>query len=91
MLPAPVDLGSFPVQMAWHVRYRDDPAHRWLRELAVAVVVDGAATIVAIAGGDEAAAELLARLVADGVKVLSYSPAVGELEHTFLDLEGGAR
>lgn len=33
ILPAPVDLGSFPVDMAWHVRYRHDPAHRWLREL----------------------------------------------------------
>ncbi|GLK79862.1 LysR family transcriptional regulator [Methylopila turkensis] len=31
VLPAPVDLGSFPVEMAWHVRYRHDPAHRWLR------------------------------------------------------------
>lgn len=33
ILPAPVDLGSFPVEMAWHVRYRQDPAHRWLRGL----------------------------------------------------------
>lgn len=33
VLPAPVDLGTFPVQMAWHVRYRHDPAHRWLRTL----------------------------------------------------------
>ncbi|MGI2258648.1 LysR family transcriptional regulator [Shewanella sp. GXUN23E] len=31
ILPAPVDLGTFPVQMGWHVRYRLDPAHRWLR------------------------------------------------------------
>lgn len=33
VLPTPVDLGTFPVQMAWHVRYRHDPAHRWLRSL----------------------------------------------------------
>jgi DNA-binding transcriptional LysR family regulator len=33
VLPAPVDLGTFPVEMAWHVRYRQDPAHRWLRSL----------------------------------------------------------
>jgi DNA-binding transcriptional LysR family regulator len=33
VLPAPVDLGTFPVEMAWHVRYRHDPAHRWLRVL----------------------------------------------------------
>jgi DNA-binding transcriptional LysR family regulator len=31
VIPAPVDLGTFPVEMAWHVRYRHDPAHRWLR------------------------------------------------------------
>lgn len=31
VLPAPVDLGTFPIEMAWHVRYRHDPAHRWLR------------------------------------------------------------
>lgn len=35
VLPAPVDLGTFPVQMAWHVRYRHDPAHRWLRSMIV--------------------------------------------------------
>jgi DNA-binding transcriptional LysR family regulator len=38
ILPAPVDLGSFPVEMAWHVRYRHDPAHRWLRTLIGEVV-----------------------------------------------------
>ncbi len=47
ILPAPADLGRFPVQMAWHTRYRHDPAHRWLRalvsEVAQAVVAEGAA------------------------------------------------
>ncbi|WP_427024559.1 LysR substrate-binding domain-containing protein [Aureimonas ureilytica] len=38
ILPAPVDLGSFPVEMAWHVRYRHDPAHRWLRALIGEVI-----------------------------------------------------
>jgi len=33
ILATPVDLGTFPVQMAWHVRYRHDPAHRWLRSM----------------------------------------------------------
>ena len=33
VVPAPVDLGSFPVEMAWHVRYRHEPAHRWLRSM----------------------------------------------------------
>ncbi|USU09718.1 LysR substrate-binding domain-containing protein [Sphingomonadaceae bacterium OTU29MARTA1] len=39
VLAAPVDLGTFPVEMAWHVRYRHDPAHRWLRELIGEVIV----------------------------------------------------
>lgn len=30
---APVDLGTFSVEVAWHTRYRQDPAHRWLRTL----------------------------------------------------------
>ncbi|WP_288252499.1 LysR family transcriptional regulator [uncultured Hydrogenophaga sp.] len=37
VLPAPVDLGAFPVEMAWHARHRHDPAHRWLRALVVEV------------------------------------------------------
>lgn len=40
ILPLPVDLGSFPVEMAWHVRYRHDPAHRWLRALIGEVITD---------------------------------------------------
>ncbi|MFJ5486792.1 LysR family transcriptional regulator [Hansschlegelia beijingensis] len=37
VLSAPVDLGTFPVEMAWHVRYRHDAAHRWLRSLIAEV------------------------------------------------------
>ena len=37
VLAPPVDLGTFPVQMAWHVRYRNDPAHRWLRGMIAEV------------------------------------------------------
>ncbi len=33
ILPTPTDLGTFPVEMAWHVRHRHDPAHIWLRSL----------------------------------------------------------
>lgn len=33
IIPAPVDLGTFPVHMGWHVRYRDDTAHKWLRSM----------------------------------------------------------
>jgi ABC-type multidrug transport system ATPase subunit len=38
--------------------------------------------------GEAAAAELLAALVKAKVPVTSFAPAVGELEHTFLDLSG---
>ena len=38
IVPSPVDLGTYPVEMAWHVRYRSDPAHRWLRSLIGEVV-----------------------------------------------------
>jgi DNA-binding transcriptional LysR family regulator len=37
IVAAPADLGTFPVEMAWHVRYRHDPAHRWLRTLIAEV------------------------------------------------------
>lgn len=37
IVSAPVDLGTFPVEMAWHIRYRQDPAHRWLRSLVAEV------------------------------------------------------
>lgn len=37
IVPAPADLGTFPVEMAWHVRYRNDPARRWLRTLITEV------------------------------------------------------
>lgn len=40
VVPTPVDLGTFPVEMAWHVRYRHDPAHRWLRGLIAQVAQD---------------------------------------------------
>lgn len=44
VLPAPVDLGTFPVEVAWHVRYRHDPAHRWLRGLIADVAAQVSAT-----------------------------------------------
>jgi len=37
VLPTPVDLGTFPMQAAWHVRHRHDPAHVWLRTLVAEV------------------------------------------------------
>ena len=41
--------------------------------------------------GDEAAADLLAKLVATGVRISAFGPAVGELEQTFLDLTSRAQ
>ncbi|NCT71620.1 MAG: LysR family transcriptional regulator [Xanthomonadaceae bacterium] len=40
VLPTPVDLGTFPLEMAWHVRYRHDPAHQWLRALVAEAAKD---------------------------------------------------
>jgi len=37
VLPAPFDLGTFPVEMAWHTRYRNDPAHKWFRGLVMEI------------------------------------------------------
>ena len=50
VLSAPVDLGTFPVEMAWHVRYRHDPAHRWLRSLISEVAKDTSDTLVGAKG-----------------------------------------
>lgn len=50
VLPAPVDLGTFPVELAWHVRYRSDPAHRWLRSL----ITDVAKEFNILSGEDRA-------------------------------------
>ncbi|WP_240623714.1 hypothetical protein [Tsuneonella suprasediminis] len=36
----PGALDGLPVEMAWHVRYRHDPAHRWLRALIGEVITD---------------------------------------------------
>ncbi|MCA1942933.1 MAG: hypothetical protein LDL15_04935, partial [Yonghaparkia sp.] len=50
---------------------------------------DHLGTTVAVAGEQEAAS-VLARLVAENVAVTAFGPAVGELEATFLDLARSA-
>ena len=40
--------------------------------------------------GETAAAALLARLVSSGIPISTFAPSVGDLEHTFLDLNKGA-
>jgi hypothetical protein len=36
--PAPLDLPASPVVAAWHQRYDDDRAHRWLREVVAEAI-----------------------------------------------------
>lgn len=48
---------------------------------------DGHGVLVALPG-EAAAAELLAALVRKKAPITSFAPAVGDLEHTFLDLTG---
>lgn len=49
------------------------------------ITVDPQGLLVPLTG-ESAASELLAALVKAGVPVTSFAPAVGDLEHTFLDL-----
>ena len=71
----------------WRVRALDPAA------LAAALTAEGIATsgtdhlgaLVTVSGETEAAA-VLERLVRAGVAVSAFGPAVGDLEHTFLDL-----
>jgi DNA-binding transcriptional LysR family regulator len=37
LVEASADLGTFPMQMAWHPRHRRDPGHEWLRGLIQSV------------------------------------------------------
>ncbi|OWY10551.1 hypothetical protein B6V74_00505 [Thioclava sp. F42-5] len=39
-VPVPVDLGTFPSQIAWHPHLRRDQGHVWLRELIREVVAE---------------------------------------------------
>ncbi|MDQ1582399.1 MAG: type transport system ATP-binding protein [Microbacteriaceae bacterium] len=56
-------------------------------EFAGRVSADNLGTLVAVAGERQAAA-LLTALVAEGVEITSFAPAVSDLEHTLLDLSG---
>ena len=52
------------------------------------ITTDRKELLVALAGEDAASA-LLASLVGSGVAISAFAPAVGDLEHTFLDLSTG--
>ncbi|WP_307859046.1 ABC transporter ATP-binding protein [Herbiconiux sp. SYSU D00978] len=81
------------VRREWRIRsLAPDALGAWLRHVGVEpgdIRADGPGLLVAV-DGDEAARDLLARLVTAGVPVISFAPAVGDLEHTFLDLNGRA-
>lgn len=73
----------------WRIRSSDIKA---LRAALVAagidegvIVADRTELIVALEG-EAAASALLARLVGAGVAISTFAPAVGDLEHTFIDL-----
>ena len=74
---------------AWRIRSSDVVAlEHALLSIGVPqpdIARDRAELIVAV-GNETAAAELLRRIVASGVPVSVFAPAVGDLEHTFLDL-----
>ena len=55
---------------------------------AGAIVVDRDELLVPLQG-DAAASALLTALVGSGVAISTFAPAVGELEHTYLDLNRG--
>lgn len=73
----------------WRIKSLDRPA----LEAALAgagyreseIVADRAEFIVPV-DGEAAASSLLATLVSRGIRISTFAPAVGELEHTFLDL-----
>jgi ABC-type multidrug transport system ATPase subunit len=75
----------------WRVRSLDPAAlAAALADLGIAAgTSDHLGTLIPVAGEAEAAA-VLARLVGAGVAVVDFGPAVGDLEHTFLDLARGA-
>jgi len=50
-----------------------------------AIVTDRTELLVAL-DGETAASALLAQLVSSGVAISTFAPAVGDLEHTFIDL-----
>ncbi|QEO09550.1 ABC transporter ATP-binding protein [Protaetiibacter larvae] len=79
-------------ERGWRIRALD--ASGLYRELiasgidAASIVREPQGFVVPLAGEDRAA-ELLAALVKAGVPVSSFAPSVGDLEHTFLDLNPG--
>ena len=74
---------------AWRIRSLDPGAlSAALAEIGVGPDIssrDNLGTLVQVVN-EAAAADLLARLIGLGVPISAFGPAVGDLEHTFLDL-----
>lgn len=84
-------------QRTWRIRLADRDATASVLPVAQALGLDAALlpvdrrdVLVGFASDGDAAAGLAA-LVGAGLRVAEFSAATGLLEHTFLDLEGGAR
>lgn len=84
-------------QRTWRIRLADRDATASVLPVAQALGLDAALlpvdrrdVLVGFASDGDAAAGLAA-LVGAGLPVAEFSAATGLLEHTFLDLEGGAR
>jgi ABC-2 type transport system ATP-binding protein len=74
----------------WRVRAQDPAALDTALADRADVAADHLGRLVPVR--DEAeAADLLARLVAGGVRVIAFAPAAGEMERTFLELSKEAR
>jgi len=76
----------------WRIRSRDlDGLRGSLATLGIdpAYIVEDRGELLVRLDGEGAAEDLLRSLVTSGSPISAFSPAVGELEHTFLDLNRG--
>jgi ABC-type multidrug transport system ATPase subunit len=72
---------------SWRIKSSAVPALKAELTLAgIADLIEDRLEILVPLDGEAAATALLARLVSAGVPISAFAPAVGELEHTFLDL-----
>ena len=75
----------------WRLRALDlDALDRALAAAGIEAAAPGDHAREVMLGSDEAAADLLAALVHDGVRLTAFAPAGGTLEAAFLEMTGGA-
>ncbi|MDJ0335624.1 ABC transporter ATP-binding protein [Salinibacterium sp. G-O1] len=76
----------------WRIRSSDGEALRsalMSAGIASAEITADRKDLLVPLSGEGAAATLLAHLIGSGVPISAFAPAVGDLEHTFLDLSSG--